>query len=232
MEVAQHPGLGIGGVLQQQGAPQLQKFLVVRRRQRGAAVGQIPFRHQADLDQHRFDVEFRDGVVRSARHRQHGGQRLAMQRRQAIGGGLVAFSDRLARHAAEEAGAAEILGDQKAIAQIGVQDRRRGKAALAQAMGDRDKRPDVFGEVHRGAVGAAAIDRWAIGPARRVHQDQRRAVMKQPGIRAGRGIAGDPFARCLHLASPFQERAQRLQPLHLGGGLAITFDLGGAGHRA
>ena len=52
-----------------------------------------------------------------------------------------------------DAVAAEILGDQKALVEIGVADRGRGEAALAQAVGDGDERLDVFGEMHRGAVG-------------------------------------------------------------------------------
>ena len=50
-------------------------------------------------------------------------------------------------------------------------DRRRREAARAQAVGDGDEGFDVLGEMHRGAVGFAVIDRRAVGPLRRIHQD-------------------------------------------------------------
>ena len=70
------------------------------------------------------------------RERQDLGQRLAVQRRQHVGRGLIALGDRLRRIAFDNAVAAEILGDQESCIEVGVMDRGRREAALAQAVGD------------------------------------------------------------------------------------------------
>ncbi len=126
-------------------------------------------------------------------------QRLAMQRRQHVGRGLVALHDRLRRIAFDDTGVAEILGDQETGIEVLVADRRRREAALAQAVGDGDERLDVFGQMHGGAVGFSVIDRRAVRPLRRIHQDGG-AVQMQPRIGARRGIAGHALALRFHKA--------------------------------
>ena len=51
MKVAHHPGLGRGGGLLQQLAPHRDEFGAQLGGRLGAAIGQIPFEHQPDLDQ-------------------------------------------------------------------------------------------------------------------------------------------------------------------------------------
>ena len=114
----------------------------------------------------------RNAVVELRRQRQRVGQLLAMQRRQHIGRGLIALDDRRGGSPSTTPLAAEIFGDQESRIEVGMMDRRRGEAVLAQAIGDGDERLDVFGKMNRGAVGFAVIDRRSVGTPRRVHQDE------------------------------------------------------------
>ena len=155
-----------------------------------------------------------------------------MQRRQHVGRGLVALGDRLRRIAFDDALGAEILGDQKSRFEVGVADRGRGKAALAQPVCDRDERLDVLGQMHRGAVGFPVIDRRPIRPPRRIHQDDHAVVVGEPRIGARRGIARHALARRIRKARRIEKLPQRLQPLDLRGGLAVAGDLGSARGRS
>ena len=98
----------------------------------GPAIRQIPFEHQPDLDQQRVGVEGGNGVAELRRQRQNFGQCFAVQRRQHVGRGLITLGDRRGRIAFDKARAAEILGDQESGIEIGVMDRGRREAALAQ----------------------------------------------------------------------------------------------------
>lgn len=97
---------------------------------------------------------------------------------------------------------------------------------------DGDERLYVLGQMHGGAVGFSAVHRRAVGPLRKVHEDDDLVVAQQSRVGAGRGIAGHALARCIHVAGCIEEVAQRLQPRNNGGGLAMTGDVGGACIRA
>ncbi len=94
-----------------------------------------------------------------------------MQHGQKIDGGLVARLDRRRRIAADNAFVAEILHDDESAVEIGVENGRRRKRALAQSACERDVRHDVFGEMGDGAIGLAVANRRTVRPARRVHQN-------------------------------------------------------------
>ncbi len=232
MKVAQHPGFGSGCGLAQQIAPHRDEFGAHVAGQLRAAIRQIPFEHQSDLDQERIGVEGGNGVAELRRQRQNFGQGFAVQRRQHVGRGLIALGDRRRRIAFDEARAAEILGDQESGVEVGVMDRGRREAALAQAPGDRDERLDVLGQMHRRAVGFAVIDRRTVGAPRRVHQDDDAVVADQPRIGTGRGVAGHALALCFRIACAVEKLTQRFQPCDLRGGLAVAGDLGGARGRS
>jgi len=73
MKIPQYPGFRGGGYPVQQIAPKAHKLGTGRLGRFDTATGQIPFDHQGDLDQHRVDIETRDGIGRVWRDRQHFG---------------------------------------------------------------------------------------------------------------------------------------------------------------
>ena len=69
-----------------------------------------------------------------------------------------------------------------------------GKAARAQRAHHGDERLHVLGEMRDRAIGLAVSQRWPVRPAWRVHQDSGAAVLDQPFVAAGRGVALDELA--------------------------------------
>ena len=206
MKIPHHPGSRRSRRLLQQRSPHRDEFVALLLADFSAAIRQIPFEHQADLDQPCIDIVDRNLVSEpcgssGARF----GQGFAMQLRQHVGRRLVALDDRLRRIAFDDAGAAEILGDQETGIEIGVTDRGRRETVRAQAIVDGDERLDVLGEMNGRAVGFSVIDRRAIRPARRIHQDRRAVVADQPRIGARRGVAGHALARRIQKAGIARE---------------------------
>ncbi len=152
MKVPYHPGPGGRGRLAQQIAPHRDEFVAHFMGRLDPAVGQIPFEHQSGLNQQRIGVEGGYGVGELGRQRQNEGQYHAMQRRQHVGSSVITFLDRPRRIAFDKARAAEILGDQESVVEVGVMNDGRREPALAQAAGDGDKRLHVFGQMNHRAV--------------------------------------------------------------------------------
>jgi hypothetical protein len=104
------------------------------------------------------------------RDRQRVGQRQTVQGDQRIDRGLVAVPDRLGRIAFDHALVAEVLENEKSRLEIGGIDLGRREPALSQAVGERDERLHVLGQMgdRPGRPGCAPA---AVGSARRVHQE-------------------------------------------------------------
>ena len=152
-----------------------------------------------------------------------------MQLRQHVGRGLIALDDRLRRIAFDDAGAAEILGDQEAGIEIGVADRGRRETARAQAIVDGDERLDVLGEMHGRAVGFSVIDRRAIR-TRAANSSgstcrRRGSAAHRSASRRRRACARAPHPESRHRSRNFRSVSSRVD---LRRRLAIAGDFGGA----
>ena len=146
---------------------------------------QVPVDQQLGLDQEGVEVVGRQAVVDARRDRQRRratGWRCKLD--QHVDRGRIALLDRRRRIARDHAFGAEILQQQQAFVEVGRMDLRRRQAALAQRARHRDERLHVLGEMRDRAVGQAAAHRRPVRAARRVHQDQLAALVREPLVGA------------------------------------------------
>ena len=126
---------------------------------------------------------------------------------QQLGGGDVALRDRRPVRI-EDAFGTEVLDHEQPLIEVDGGDFGGGKTRLAQNLRDGDEGRDRFGEMGDPAVGSAVADRRAVGPARRIHQDDRLAAGKRHGlVGARRGVAGEEAARRAGKAGVVEEGA-------------------------
>ena len=156
----------------------------------------------------------RQRVLDMGRDWQHVGQELVVQGKEHVDRGLIALHDRGRRIARHHALLAQVLQQHEPVVQIGLVDLGRGEAALAQTLRHRHERRDGLGEMGDRAIGAPLAHRWAVGAARRVHQDHALVAHGEPVVAPGRGVALHAGAQRVAVAALGNELAHRRDPVH------------------
>ena len=191
MKIAQHPGRWPLEHRRERVAPERDDRPRACVSDPGAEFGRYQSSQQFHLDQQRVQVVTRQSCNRRPLDRQSCGNFSRCSAASTLHRRLVARFDRRRRLPGGNRFVAEILDDQQAGVAVGVENRRRGKSALAQAERHGDERRHVFGEMRDRAVGLAVAHRRSVRPLRRIHQDVARAIEREPLIGARRGIALD-----------------------------------------
>ena len=183
---------------------------------------QVPVEQQLDFDELRLHVVDRQ-TMRDVRRDPHAGWHLlVVQRNQHIDRRGIAFRDRRRRIAGDDRFGSEILDQQQAVGDLGLEDLRRGVAKLAQPVRHRDERHDVLGQMRDLAVGLAVPHRRPVGPSRSVHQDGAVGAEREPLIAARRGVALDAAAVGLREARGVEKAADHRDALGARRELAVA----------